>query len=111
MGPVRLIFLSSLLVFSESALAQRWAQFTGEDGDFRIMAPGGMFDIETVDFETEYGIVELGNSLLVERHRVGVVHDRQREHPFIVLAPVNPRGSVAIFVEELERRLEHTARR
>ncbi len=57
MGPVRLIFLSSLLVFSGSALAQRWAQFTGEDGDFRIMAPGGMFDIETVDFETEYGII------------------------------------------------------
>ena len=54
---LRFLSLASILLFSGSALAQRWAPFTDEDGKFRIMAPGGTFDIETVDFETEYGIV------------------------------------------------------
>ena len=54
---LRFLSLASILLFSSSALAQRWAPFTDEDGKFQIMSPGGTFDIETVDFETEYGIV------------------------------------------------------
>ncbi len=54
---LRFLTLASILLFSSTALAQRWAPFTDEDGKFRIMPPGGTFDIETVDFETEYGIV------------------------------------------------------
>ena len=53
----RLISLATILIFSSSAFAQRWAPFSSDDGVFRIMVPGGEFDIETVDFETEYGIV------------------------------------------------------
>ena len=57
MHVLRLISLASILLFSASAMAQRWAPFTSEEGEFRIMAPGGTFDIETVDWESEYGIV------------------------------------------------------
>ena len=57
MHVLRLISLASVLLFSSSAVAQRWAPYTSEDGEFRIMAPGGTFDIEYVDWETEYGIV------------------------------------------------------
>ena len=54
---LRLISLTTILIFSSSAFAQRWAPYTSEDGEYRIMAPGGQFEIETVDFDTEYGIV------------------------------------------------------
>ncbi|MFL2553852.1 MAG: hypothetical protein ACJ0S4_04055 [Candidatus Rariloculaceae bacterium] len=53
----QLISLGSILLFSTSTIAQRWAPFTSEEGEFTIMAPGGTFDIETIDWETEYGIV------------------------------------------------------
>ena len=57
MFTLRLVSLTTLLIFSSSAFAQRWAPYTSENGEYRIMAPGGQFEVETVDFETEYGIV------------------------------------------------------
>ena len=57
MHVLRLILLASIMLFSASTLAQRWAPYTSEDGEFRIMVPGGAFGIEYVDWETEYGIV------------------------------------------------------
>ena len=57
MHVLRLISFASILLFSASALAQRYAPFVSEQDRFQIMVPGGAFDIETVDFQTEYGIV------------------------------------------------------
>jgi len=57
MNVLRLISILSILLVSSSALAQRFAPFESDQDRFRILAPGGTFDIETVDFETEYGIV------------------------------------------------------
>ena len=54
---LRLTTTISILFLVNPAFAQRWAEFTSEEDRFRMMAPGGEFDIEVIDFETEYGIV------------------------------------------------------
>lgn len=54
---LRLISIASIMLVSSSALAQRFAPFESDQDRIRILVPGGTFDIETVDFETEYGIV------------------------------------------------------
>ena len=51
----RLVILSSILL-SGSAVAQRWIPYSNTLDGFRLMAPGE-FEIEEIDFETEYGIV------------------------------------------------------
>ncbi len=119
---LRLISLTTLLIFSSSAFAQRWAPFTSEDAVFRIMVPGGEFDIETVDFETEYGIVvpahihraedQYGTYTLtvvdyvdsMELHR-----ERIAELDGIYLSvygEVDARGSVAYFARMIRERAE-----
>jgi hypothetical protein len=119
---LRLISLTTMLIFSSSAFAQRWAPFTSEDAVFRIMVPGGEFDIETVDFETEYGIVvpahihraedQYGTYTLtvvdyvdsMELHR-----ERIAELDGIYLSvygEVDARGSVAYFARMIRERAE-----
>ena len=53
---LRLFTMILILMFSGSVLAQRWVQFASVEDGFRMMAPGD-FEIEDVDFETEYGII------------------------------------------------------
>ena len=53
---LRLFTMILILMFSGSVLAQRWVQFASVEDGFRMMAPGD-FEIENVDFETEYGII------------------------------------------------------
>ena len=53
---LRLFTMILILTFSGSVLAQRWVQFASVEDGFRMMAPGD-FEIEDVDFETEYGII------------------------------------------------------
>ena len=52
---LRLVILGSILL-SGPALAQRWIPYSNTLDGFRLMAPGE-FEIEEIDFETEYGIV------------------------------------------------------
>ncbi len=53
---LRLFIMILILMFNGSVLAQRWVQFASAEDGFRMMAPGD-FEIEDVDFETEYGII------------------------------------------------------
>lgn len=57
MPVLRLISIVSIMLISSVALAQRFAPFESTEDRFRILAPAGGFDIETIDFESEYGIV------------------------------------------------------
>ena len=52
---LRLIILGSILL-SGSAFAQRWIPYSNTFDGFRLMVPGE-FEIEEIDFETEYGII------------------------------------------------------
>ena len=53
----RLISMALIMLSSSSVLAQRFAPFESMEDRFRILAPAGGFDIETTEFESEYGIV------------------------------------------------------
>ena len=57
MAVIRLMSIAAMMFISSAALAQRFAPFESEQDRFRILVPGGTFDIETVDYPTEYGIV------------------------------------------------------
>jgi hypothetical protein len=57
MPVLRLISIVSIMLISNTALAQRFAPFESMEDRFRILAPAGEFDIDTIDFESEYGIV------------------------------------------------------
>lgn len=57
MPVLRLISIVSIMLVSSTALAQRFAPFESMEDRFRILAPGGELDIDTIDFESEYGIV------------------------------------------------------
>ena len=119
---LRLMSLATILIFSSSAFAQRWAPYTSEDGEFRIMVPGGQFEVETVDFETEYGIVvparvhtaqdTHGNYTLtvvdyrdsMELHRVRI---EELDGVYLgVYGEVDVRGSVAYFARMIRERAE-----
>ncbi len=52
----RSIVLLSILLLSGTATAQRWVPYSSSEDGFQMMAPGE-FDIEVVDFESEYGII------------------------------------------------------
>ena len=122
MFALRLMSLATILIFSSSAFAQRWAPYTSEDGEFRIMVPGGQFEVETVDFETEYGIVvparvhtaqdTHGNYTLtvvdysdsMELHRVRI---EELDGVYLgVYGEVDVRGSVAYFARMIRERAE-----
>ena len=81
---LRLAFLGSILL-SGSAYAQRWIPYSNALDGFRLMAPGE-FEIEEIDFETEYGIVVpariYSHVTDVGRYSVTVVdyRDSQRLH-------------------------------
>ena len=122
MFALRLMSLVTILVFSSSAFAQRWAPYTSEDGEFRIMVPGGQFAVETVDFETEYGIVvparvhtaqdTHGNyTLTVVDYSDSMELHRQRIEELDgvylgVYGEVDVRGSVAYFARMIRERAE-----
>ena len=122
MFALRLMSLATILIFSSSAFAQRWAPYTSEDGEFRIMVPGGQFEVETVDFETEYGIIlparvhtaqdTHGNYTLtvvdysdsMELHRVRI---EELDGVYLgVYGEVDVRGSVAYFARMIRERAE-----
>ena len=122
MFALRLTSLATILIFSSSAFAQRWAPYTSEDGEFRIMVPGGQFEVETVEFETEYGIVvparvhtaqdSHGNYTLtvvdysdsMELHRVRI---EELDGVYLgVYGEVDVRGSVAYFARMIRERAE-----
>jgi len=52
----RLIVAFCVMLMAASASAQRWQEYMSEEDDFRMMAPGA-FEIEVIDFESEYGII------------------------------------------------------
>ena len=122
MFALRLMSLATILIFSSSAFAQRWAPYTSEDGEFRIMVPGGQFEVETVDFETEYGIVvparvhtaqdTHGNyTLTVVDYSDSMELHRQRIEELDgvylgVYGEVDVRGSVAYFARMIRERAE-----
>ena len=122
MFALRLISIATILIFSSSAFAQRWAPFTGENGEFRIMVPGGQFEVETVDFETEYGIivpaqihraedsygtytltvVDYVDSMALHRERIAELDGIYLD----VYGEVDARGSVAYFARMIRERAE-----
>jgi len=122
MHVLRLILLASIMLFSASTLAQRWAPYTSEDGDFRIMAPGGSFDIEYVDWESEYGIVvpakvhtavadqDTFTLTVVDYHDSMELHQQRIEEldgVYIgVYGEVDVRGSVAYAARMIRERAE-----
>lgn len=120
MTALRLIPFAAILIVSGPALAQRWAPYTSEHGEFRIMAPGGSFAIETVDFETEYGIVvparvhtaedahgaytltvvDYTDALELHRERIAELDGIYLD----VYGEVDVRGSVAFFARMIRER-------
>ncbi len=122
MFTLRLISIATMLIFSSSAFAQRWAPYTSENGEFRIMVPGGQFEVETVDFETEYGIivpaqihtaedsygtytltvVDYTDSMALHRERIAELDGIYLD----VYGEVDPRGSVAYFARMIRERAE-----
>jgi len=53
---LRLISIAALVLCSSSALAQRWRPFASPEDGFQMMIPGE-FEVEDIDYLTEYGIV------------------------------------------------------
>jgi len=53
---LRLILIASIVVFSGAAAAQKWRPFASTEDGFQMMIPGE-FEIQTIDYPTEYGIV------------------------------------------------------
>jgi len=122
MFALQLLSLATILIFSSSAFAQRWAPYTSENGEFRIMVPGGQFEIETVDFETEYGIivpaqihtaedthgtytltvVDYVDSMALHRERIAELDGIYLN----VYGEVDARGSVAYFARMIRERAE-----
>jgi len=115
---LRLVILGSILL-SGSALAQRWIPYSNTLDGFRLMAPGE-FEIEEIDFETEYGIVVpariYSHENDVGRFSVTVVdyRDSQRLHEerireldgvYIgIYGQVDVRGSVAYAAKKIRDR-------
>jgi hypothetical protein len=115
---LRLVILTSILL-SGSALAQRWIPYSNTLDGFRLMVPGE-FEIEEIDFETEYGIVVpariYSHENDVGRFSVTVVdyRDSQRLHEerireldgvYIgIYGQVDVRGSVAYAAKKIRDR-------
>lgn len=115
MPHLRLAAMVSILSFSHATFAQRWVQISIIEDGFRIMAPGE-FEIEEIDFETEYGIVVPARIYRHENdggvYTVTVVdyRDSQRLHeeqiPALlrVYGQVDVRGSVAFAANKIRER-------
>ena len=119
MAILRLFTMLSILLFSGSALAQRWIPYTSVEDGFRMMAPGE-FEIEEIDFESEYGIFVPARIYSYEndigRYTMTVVdyRDSQRLHEerieeldgvYIgVYGEVDVRGSIAFAAKKIRDR-------
>jgi hypothetical protein len=62
---LRLVAIAALVLSSSSALAQRWRPYANPEEGFQMMIPGE-FELEIVDYTTEYGIVVPAH---IYRHR------------------------------------------
>jgi len=114
---LRLISIASIVLVSSSAFAQRFAPFESDQDRFRILAPGGTFDIETIDFESEYGIVVPARVYMAETdggaYTLTVVDytnsvDLHRElgAHISVYGEVDVRASVAYVARQIRERAE-----
>jgi len=56
MRVLRLISIALLSLSASAVYAQRWMQFESIEDGFRMMVPGP-FEVEEVEYQTEYGIV------------------------------------------------------
>ena len=56
MSILRLAAVASMLICTDVALAQRWQPLVSAEDGFQMMVPGDM-DVETIEYESEYGIV------------------------------------------------------
>lgn len=121
MSILRLISIAALLLVADAALAQRWQQFASPEDGFRMMIPGE-FEVENIEYETEYGIVVPAR---VYRHRndSGVYtmtvidyRDSQRLHEVRIKAlddvylpiygQVDVRGSIAFAARKIRDRAD-----
>jgi len=117
----RLIVACCLMLMAASASAQRWQEYMSEEDDFRMMAPGA-FEIEVIDFESEYGIIvparvysyddDTGSySVTVVDYRDSqALHERRIEELdgvyISVYGEVDVRGSTAFAAKKIRDRAE-----
>jgi len=117
MDVLRLISMATIMLISSSALAQRFAPFVSEQDRFQILAPGGTFDIETIDFESEYGIVVPARvykaetdqgmyTLTVVDYTNAVDLHRELGAHISVYGEVDVRASVAYVARQIRERAE-----
>ena len=116
---LRLISTLSLLLLCGTAAAQRWIPYSSVADGFRLMAPGE-FEIDEIDYLSEYGIVVPARIYSIEndigRYSVSVVdyrdsqqlHERRIEELdgvyLGVYGQVDVRGSMAFAVRKLRDR-------
>ncbi len=117
----RLIVAFGLLLVATSASAQRWQQYVSEEDAFRMMAPGE-FEIEVIDFESEYGIIvparvysyndDTGSytvTVVDYRDSQRLHEQRIEEHDGVyisVYGEVDVRGSIAYAAKKIRDRAE-----
>ena len=122
MSALRLISVTLVMLVSSTAFAQRFAPFESAQDRFRILAPAGGFDIETTEFESEYGIivpariykaeteqgmytltvVDYSNAMELHRQRIEELDDIYLD----VYGEVDVRGSVAYFARQIREQAE-----
>ena len=117
MSYLRLAAMVSALLLSHTTLAQRWVPISVVEDGFLIMAPGE-FEVEEIDYETEYGIVVPARIYRHENdsgvYTVTVVdysdsqqlHAQQEQPLLSVYGQVDVRGSVAFAASKIRERAE-----
>lgn len=117
----RLFTMISILLFSGSALAQRWVPFSSPEDGFRMMAPGE-FEVDDIDFESEYGII-VPARIFRHENDIGTFtmsvidyRDAQRLHNekieeldgvyLSIYGEVDVRGSIAFAAKKIRDRAE-----
>ncbi len=117
MPVLRLVSIVSIMLISSTALAQRFAPFESMEDRFRILAPGGGLDIETTEFESEYGIVAPAREYkaetdggmytltVVDFTNAADLHRELGDH-ISVYGEVDVRASVAFVARQIRERAE-----
>ncbi|HEY5624515.1 MAG TPA: hypothetical protein VIV14_12210 [Gammaproteobacteria bacterium] len=121
MFALRVIAFLTLLLAMGNASAQRWILYESEEDAFRMMAPGE-FEIDVIDFESEYGIIVPARVYSYEddtgNYTVTVVdyRDSQRLHNerieeldgvyISVYGEVDVRASIAFAAKKIRDRAE-----
>ena len=116
-----LVIAFCLMLVAASASAQRWQQYVSDEDDFRMMAPGE-FEIEVIDFESEYGIIiparvyshsnDTGSYTVtvVDYRDSQALHERRiEEHDGVyisVYGEVDVRGSIAFAAKKIRDKAE-----